>query len=90
MHTTRIPLENTRRRSKKQKRRKSHKEQHEPFMFLAFHIVHRSHASSALEAVHVVSRLAAEILRRLLLLMHTEALRLAHVHAADHATHVGV
>ena len=56
-------------------------------------IVHRS-PSSALEAVQVVARLAAEVLRRLLLLMlmllHTEALRLAHVHAADHAAHVGV
>ena len=56
-------------------------------------IVHRS-PSSALEAVQVVARLAAEVLRRLLLLMlmllHIEALRLAHVHAADHAAHVRV
>jgi hypothetical protein len=52
-----------------------------------------SSSSPALEAVHVVSRLAAEILRRLLmllLLVHTEALRLAHAHAADHAAHVRV
>jgi hypothetical protein len=68
---------------------KSHKEQHEPFMFLAFHIV-IVHPSSALEAVHVVSRLAAEVLRWLLMMLHAEALRLAYVHAANHAAHVGV
>jgi hypothetical protein len=71
------------------RRRKSHKEQHEPFMFLAFHIV-IVHPSSALEAVHVVSRLAAEVLRRLWMMLHAEALRLAYVHTADHAAHVGV
>ena len=54
-------------------------------------------ASSALEAVHVVSCLAAEVLRRLLLLLllmlllvHAEALCLAHVNAADHAAHIRV
>jgi hypothetical protein len=84
---TRIPLENT--AAAARRRRKSHKEQHEPFMFLAFHIV-IVHPSSALEAVHVVSRLAAEVLRWLLMMLHAEALRLAYVHTADHAAHVGV
>jgi hypothetical protein len=93
VQTRRIPFKERRRRRSK-KKKSGHKEQHEPFMFLAFHIRHRS-PSSALEAVHVVSRLAAKVLRRLLLLLmlllvHTEALRLAHVHAADHAAHVGV
>jgi hypothetical protein len=62
---------------------------------MAFHSHrrHRSRSSSALEAVHVVRRVAAEILRRPLLLMwlvllHAEIL--AHVHAVSHAAHVGI
>jgi hypothetical protein len=65
------------------------------FVYMAFHSHrrHRSRSSSALEAVHVVRRVAAEILRRplllmLLVLLHAEIL--AHAHAVGHAAHVGV
>ena len=41
VQTRRIPFKERRRRRSK-KKKSGHKEQHEPFMFLAFHIVHRS------------------------------------------------
>jgi len=92
LRKTAIPAARRRRRRRRKVVIKSNMSPSCSSHFTSF-IVHRS-PSSALEAVQVVARLAAEVLRRLLLLMlmllHIEALRLAHVHAADHAAHVGV
>jgi hypothetical protein len=68
-------------------------------MVVASHSSSSSRSSSALEAVHVVCRVAAKVLRWLLLLLlmswvllllHAEVLAHAHSHAAAHTAHVGI